>query len=119
MSTLTPDGRLDGEPLEDGAALELRLIGDRWIPVRWHAASRSIVVELGGDWESSETIEATLAIDFQRAELRRGAPIVRTTRLMALAEFVREHAPEVPPEMPDLGVVRAHKQVESELPRLV
>jgi hypothetical protein len=119
MSSITPDGRLDGEPLEDGAALELRLTGDRWIPVSWHAATRSVVLALGGDWEGLESREAPLAIDFDRAEFRRGTPIVRATRLMAITEFLREQAPAVPPEMPDLDVVRAHKQVQAELPRLV
>jgi hypothetical protein len=117
MSTITGDGILDGEALEDGAALELRLTGDRWIPVRWKAGT--VVLELGGDFEHEQTIEAALAIDFSRAEFRRGAPVVRTTRVMALDQFVREHAPEVPLEMPDLGVVRAQKQIDAELPKLI
>jgi hypothetical protein len=111
---------LDGRPLLEGAELELKLAGERWIPVRWRDGR--CVLELGGAWERETDGAApvvALPLDFALAELRRGESPARVTRTWALAQFVAAHAPDEASETVDLDAARAHKQLSVELPRLI
>jgi hypothetical protein len=115
-------GLLEGQPLADGAPLELLVPGGRWLPVRWYDGG--LVVELGGDWEQQPDGEPPACrlhdVDLTRAELRRAEPPARAARVVALSKWLESQAPGVTPETPvDLDLLRAHKQFAVELPRVI
>ena len=101
---------LDERPLADGAELELRGAGDRWLPVVWREGALRLPLGDGA--------EALLGIDLARVELRFAS--ARGAQVLALARFIESLAPDVHEGDPvELDLLRAHKQFLNELPAAI
>jgi hypothetical protein len=107
--------------LSEGAQLELRVAGQRWIPVRLRGGELEVI--LGGEWEQQPAAEpevGRLAVDLDRVELRHAESPARAIRVVALEKWIGSQAPPVDPETPvDLDLLRANKQFAAELPRVI
>jgi hypothetical protein len=117
LEWVSGEPNLESRPLVDGAELELLMMGGRWLPVRWQ--SKSLLAQLGGDWETSSAtpIECRIDVDLAQVELRRSEAPARATRVMALGKFLESQAATV--DASEIEMMRAHKSFLSELPRAI